>query len=164
MISTWFTSNHCISVSWANWRGRKYVLYWFNKSMVSCQKGPTHHAYADRADRAPLAGYPRINLSQYGIIVIKLFSGNMAHFIQWDYRQPAVTHCDKWCKLDNRKHRKYAPTASCHYMMTSSNGNIFRATGHLCGEFTGHQWIPCTKASDAELWCFPWSTPEWTVE
>ena len=39
--------------------------------------------------------------------------------------------------------------------MTSSNGNIFRVTGHLCGEFTGHQWIPHTKASDAELWwCF----------
>ena len=26
-----------------------------------------------------------------------------------------------------------------HFMMTSSNGNIFRVTGHLCGEFTG-QW------------------------
>ena len=23
-------------------------------------------------------------------------------------------------------------------MMTSLNGNIFRVTGHLCGEFTGH--------------------------
>ena len=29
-------------------------------------------------------------------------------------------------------------------MMTSSNGNIFRVTGHLCGEFTGHRWIPHT--------------------
>ena len=37
--------------------------------------------------------------------------------------------------------------------MTSSNGNLFRVTGHLCGEFTGHRWILCTKASDAELWC-----------
>ena len=36
-------------------------------------------------------------------------------------------------------------------MMMSSNGNIFRVIGHLCGEFTGHQWIPHTKASDAEL-------------
>ena len=29
-----------------------------------------------------------------------------------------------------------------HGMMTSSNGNIFRVTGHLCGEFTGDkgQW------------------------
>ena len=39
-------------------------------------------------------------------------------------------------------------------MMTSSNGNIVRVTGHLCGEFTGHRWIPRTKASDAELLCF----------
>ena len=45
-------------------------------------------------------------------------------------------------------------------MMTSSNGNIFRVTGHLCGEFTGPRWIPHTKASDAEFWCFLWSTPK----
>ena len=44
-------------------------------------------------------------------------------------------------------------------MMTSSNGNIFRVTGHLCGEFTGLQWIPRTKASDAELWYFLWCAP-----
>ena len=25
------------------------------------------------------------------------------------------------------------------------NGNIFRVTGHLCGEFTGDRWIPCTN-------------------
>ena len=42
-------------------------------------------------------------------------------------------------------------------MMTSSNGNIFSVTGHLCGEFTGRRWIPRTKASDAEVWCFLWS-------
>ena len=50
------------------------------------------------------------------------------------------------------------------YMMTSSNGKIFRVTGLLCGEFTGLRWIPRTKASDAELWCFHWSAPEPTVE
>ena len=26
-------------------------------------------------------------------------------------------------------------------------------------EFTGPRWIPLTKASDAELWCFLWSAP-----
>ena len=46
------------------------------------------------------------------------------------------------------------------YMMTSSNGNIFRVTGPLCGEFTGPRWIHRTKASDAELWCFLWSVSE----
>ena len=38
-----------------------------------------------------------------------------------------------------------------HTMVTSSNGNIFRVTGHLSGEFTGHRLIPRTKASDAEF-------------
>ena len=31
--------------------------------------------------------------------------------------------------------------------MTSSNGNRFRVTGPLCGEFTSHWWSPLTKAS-----------------
>ena len=44
-----------------------------------------------------------------------------------------------------------------------SNGNIFRVTGPLWGEFTGHRWIPLKKASDAELWYFLWSAPEQTV-
>ena len=44
--------------------------------------------------------------------------------------------------------------------MTSLNGNIFRVTGPLRREFTEHRWIPPTKASDAELWCFLW-TNDW---
>ena len=55
-----------------------------------------------------------------------------------------------------------AQTDPC--MMMSSNGSIFRVTGLLWGEFTGHRWIPLTKASDAELWCFLWSTAEQTIE
>ena len=49
-------------------------------------------------------------------------------------------------------------------MMTLSNGNIFGVTGALYGELTGHRWIPLTKASDAELWCFLWSAPEHPVK
>ena len=48
----------------------------------------------------------------------------------------------------------------CHFIMTSSNGNIFGVAGPLCGEFAGHRWIPRIKASDTELWCFLWSAPE----
>ena len=36
-------------------------------------------------------------------------------------------------------------------MMKLWDGNIFRITGPLWGEFTGHRWIPLTKAIDAEL-------------
>ena len=49
-------------------------------------------------------------------------------------------------------------------MMTSSNGNVFRVTGSLCGEFAGYRWILRTIASDAELWCFLWSAPEETAK
>ena len=50
------------------------------------------------------------------------------------------------------------------HMNTPSNGNIFRVTGPLWGEFTGHRWTHLTKSSDAELWRFLWSVPEQTVE
>ena len=54
----------------------------------------------------------------------------------------------------------YAHTISRRpHTMTSSKENILRVTSPLCGEFTGHRWIPLTKASDAEHWCFRWSAP-----
>ena len=42
-------------------------------------------------------------------------------------------------------------TIPCHeviviFMMTSSNGNIFRVTGHLCGEFTGPGEFPTQRS------------------
>ena len=48
-------------------------------------------------------------------------------------------------------------------MSDSSNGNIFRVTGFLWGDFTGNRWIPRKKAIEAELWCFLSSEPVLTV-
>ena len=71
----------------------------------------------------------------------------------------------------NHEYRWYTHYFAVHYtestsflMMTAPNGNIFRVTGPLCGEFTGLRWIPRSKASDAELWCFFLSASEYTVE
>ena len=65
---------------------------------------------------------------------------------------------------DALRHRGWPPALHIKIvrsiMMTSSNENIFRVTGHLCGEFTGHRWIPRTMASVAELWFFLWSVPD----
>ena len=50
-------------------------------------------------------------------------------------------------------------TTTLDFTMTSSNGNIFRVTGPLCGEFTGHRWINFTKAMTRSfdvLWSAPW--------
>ena len=41
-----------------------------------------------------------------------------------------------------------------HLTYSSSAGNVFRVTGPLWGESTGHRWIPLTKASGAKLWYF----------
>ena len=53
---------------------------------------------------------------------------------------------------------------SVNDMTTSSNGNIFRVTGPLWEECTGHRWIPLTETSDAELWYFLWCAPDQMFE
>ena len=63
------------------------------------------------------------------------------------------------CRYHNTQ-RRGAIDGKTNHLMASSNGNFFRVTGHLCGEFTGLRWISRTKARDAELWCFLWSAPE----
>ena len=75
----------------------------------------------------------------------------------------AITGCTGSCQKDNIQCSHWWKFHQ-NDMMTSSNGNIFRVTGPLRGEFTGHRWIPRTKASDAELWCFLWLAPEWSIE
>ena len=93
------------------------------------------------------------------------------HFV---FRRQCITyrngeiHCNNWWAIFNCAISSFLLNSTnvweviwnkkwpCN-IMTSPNGNIFRVTGHLCEEFTGPWWIPRTKASDAELWCFLWS-------
>ena len=55
------------------------------------------------------------------------------------------------CREESSNFYHILPKIVVFHMMTSSNENIFRVTGHLCREFTVHRWIPHTKASDAEF-------------
>ena len=43
----------------------------------------------------------------------------------------------KMAEVDMRQMHNKCNKSACPSMMTSSNGNIFRFTGPLCGEFTG---------------------------
>ena len=67
------------------------------------------------------------------------------------------TNLTQYVQIHTTLHQKHSHRIYHTVMMTSSNGNIFPITAHLCGEFTGHRWIPRTKASDAELWYILWS-------
>ena len=69
--------------------------------------------------------------------------------------------------------------SSQKYMMTSSNWNIFRVTGHLCGEFTGPGEFPAqrpvTRSFDVffdlrlnkrfskQPWAWWFKTPSWSL-
>ena len=98
------------------------------------------------------------------LLFVYLSIADIENNADWNKLNPLV--CNDHISLSHHQYktRLIMPsrliTCTDHSMMTSSNGNIFRITGPLCGEFTGHRWIPQTKASDAELWCFPWSVSE----
>ena len=46
------------------------------------------------------------------------------------------------------------------FMMTSSNGNIFRVTGPLCGNSPVTGEFPAQRPVTGGLWCFLWFAPE----
>ena len=70
----------------------------------------------------------------------------------------------RWQTSSVRCWEMFSSMLRSFHMMTSSNGNNFRVTSFLCGQFTGHRWISRTKTSDAELYYFLSSVPEPTVE
>ena len=109
------------------------------------------HEHHGVLDLCPLDG---LFNSLFRISVLKIY---LLHHCQVVFNK----HCST-SKLCNPCYNTWR--AMWHVMMTSLNGNLSRVTGPLCGEFTGHRWIPLTKASDAQLWCFPWSAPEQTVD
>ena len=74
-----------------------------------------------------------------------------------------VTTCKQNVAVDENK-IFYCGDQMNRRVVTSLNGNIFRVTGPLWGESTGHESIPLMKASNAELWCLLWSALEQTVE
>ena len=100
-------------------------------------------------------------------------SGNGNHFVGLNVLNQIYIHCDfdthlacyvQLCICAVCKYVHGSWIRSAYYMTTSSNGNILRVTDPLCGKFTGHRWIPLTKASDAELWYFFLFAPEQTLQ
>ena len=90
------------------------------------------------------------------VTVIRTWKSNYIHTFLWDIiTDPCLLASCASAKLFLKLGHWWAII-----MMTSSNENIFRVTGHLCREFIGPRWIPHTKVSDEELWCFLWSASE----
>ena len=104
----------------------------------------------------PITTHWQLNHNEYISVKVESILINETHSKTSSAKfQPFCSGIDVW---------KKAVVGRPNAMMTSSNGNIFRVTGLLCGEFTGPRWIPRTKASDAELWYYLWSASEQTLE
>ena len=64
----------------------------------------------------------------------------------------------------NKKEQQDIDLSYTHTHDDVTEWKYFRVNGTLWGESTGHRWLPLTKASDAESWCFLWSAPEQMVQ
>ena len=117
---------------------------WVNEeSRVSCQKGPTRHAYAWH-----------IGPFLQDTLVIWCIQFCASFCLLLCCRDAVRQIMSAWGTPDAATSDSAAYLGTCArwvIMMTSSNGSIFRVTGLLCGEFIGHRWIPLTKASGAEF-------------
>ena len=76
------------------------------------------------------------------------------HYTYWISKRNVLIFIYRKFQLSFINYPFLSVVIPCHFMMTSSNRNIFRVTGPLWGDSTGHRWIPLSKASDPELWCF----------
>ena len=121
--------------------------------------------------------HENINALNHGIRITKshsfgfLFNQNLA------LESFALVISSGFCL--NRIHRVVCFTIVCGSMMTSSNGNIFRVTGPLCGEFTGPGEFPTqrpvTRGFDVfvdlrlykrlskQPWGWWFETPSWSL-
>ena len=90
------------------------------------------------------------------------YEGSLLNSFGWEFILFIKTHFYGGALTSHFMEEHSSPTSIYPvFMMTSSNGNMFRVTGFCegeftgdCGEFTGHRWILLTQTSDAELWCF----------
>ena len=80
----------------------------------------------------------RWNVHKCVLKVLKMYSNWLNCFIS--VMKPAVTIMF-YILFDMQSNTTFIALVHLYIMMTSSNGNIFRVTGPLCGVFAGHRWF-----------------------
>ena len=148
---------YCLQTRWLWWRGN-----------IASIRDPSHK-YRNASDRYPTIHHFVTEYAQMYTFLLQngalldnglVLCGGFATGLSCQYSPPKSNYTPT---LSNRPSWLFLLEIK-GTMMTSSNGNYFRVTGPLCGEFSGHRWIPLTKASNAELWCFLRSVPDQTTE
>ena len=171
-LVAWSTPSQYLNKCWkvVNWAiGNKFQWNFNQNSNIGIQENAFEYVVCEMVailSRGYELSTSEVTIEERGTLATKhnKTQQTRADFLgcYFPYFFPTTTHCEL-SFLDGFVATVWWCTGT-KCMMTSSNGNIFRVTGHLCGEFTGPRWIPRTKASDAELWCVLLSAPEYTAE
>ena len=134
-------SSHCDEI-WRH-RSRSTLAHYLNQYWLIISKVLWHYSPEDNSQKML-----RISIHEMCLEITSL--GLQLH-------SPGANELNKTEKHELTQGAN--PCRLCHSRLAFScswwrhpNGNIFRVTGPLCGEFTGDRWILRTKASDAELW------------
>ena len=129
----------------------RFCSAWFCLGML---KGYMRDEYNQFTDTSSLSRskYQHLNISR---LFLQLFLSNplkpgRERRRGWSsYIHPYTPEIPHW----HRSNHIISPVPVKYmYMMRSSNWSIFRVSGG--GKSTSHWWIPLTKASEEELWCF----------
>ena len=88
------------------------------------------YSYSVRAFYYPYITSPQI-LTLFTIVTNEQLAASILRTGTWDHTKGMWAHILNLVKV--------------YFHNASSNGSIFRVSGPLCGEFTGHRWIPLTK-------------------
>ena len=75
--------------------------------------------------------------------VISYVKSTLLNHIYW-----SRYNISSWCAATN------------HFAWLLHQMETFSRYWPFVREFTGPRWLPCTKASDMEFWCFLWSASE----
>ena len=136
------------------WRG-----YWA-QSTVNCQYLPDRQFLLVLFTLSRISHLIKLSHTKRSWLIVNLTRTHVANEFKYSYENVVAKHRCKYIYIYICSVAKLTIAYLSQFMMTSSNCNIFRVTGHFYGEFTGPRWFPCTKASHAELWCFLWAASE----
>ena len=104
---------------------------------------------------AVIAASPRTQWAQQFVLILTLPPQTMQHTRVSGAPSPGSSHVEYW------EHTTAACGTGIYVSWWRHQMETFSALLAICaGNSPGPRWIPRTKASDAELWCFLWSASE----
>ena len=125
------------------WLGIDIFTLWHKRGLGGVYLNCPAHLYVSQCSCSPCSFYS--------------FEWIFSNWHTWQLIQAGVLYAmifpvSPWCSVTWWYNKYHLQKEGVHDDIIK--WRHFRITGPLCREFTSHRWIPGTKVSHAELWCF----------